>query len=79
MNKSKLQINRQTTTFMGHELTKDSLRPDQRKIKAIVDMPPPADCPALMRLLGMTTYLAKFVPNLSEVTAKLWELLPKDV
>jgi len=79
LNSSKLQVNRQTTTFMGHELTKDGLRPDQRKIKAIIDMPPPVDRPALMRLLGMATYLAKFVPNFSEVTAKLRELLPKDV
>jgi len=79
LNKSKLQINKETTTFMGHELTKEGLRPDQRKIKAIADMPPPADRPALMRLLAMVTYLAKFVPNFSEVTAKLRELLPKDV
>ena len=78
LNKEKLQINRQTTTFMGHELTKEGLRPDRRKIKAINDMPPPTDRPALMRLLGMATYLAKFVPNFSEVTAKLRELLAKD-
>ena len=79
LNKDKLQVNRETTTFMGHELTKDGLRPDRRKIKAIADMPPPTDRPALMRLLGMATYLAKFVPNFSQVTAKLRELLSKDV
>jgi hypothetical protein len=75
----KLQIDRQYTTFMGHELTKFGLRPDQQKIKAIVEMPPPADRLALMRLLGMAVFLAKFVPNFSEVTAKLRELLLKDV
>jgi transposase InsO family protein len=79
LNKEKLQIDRQSTTFMGHELTKFGLRPDQQKIKAIVEMPPPADRPALMRLLGMAVFLAKFVPNFSEVTAKLRELLLKDV
>ena len=79
LNKDKLQVNRETTTFMGHELTRDGLRPDRRKIKAIADMPPPTDRPALMRLLGLATYLAKFVPNFSQVTAKLRELLVKDV
>ena len=79
LNKDKLQVNRETTAFMGHELTRDGLRPDRRKIKAIVDMPPPTDCPALMRLLGLATYLAKSVPNFSQVTAKLRELLAKDV
>lgn len=79
LNKRKLQVNLKTTTFMGHELTKDGLRPDRRKIKAVTDMPPPADRPALMRLLGMATYLAKFVRNFSDVTAALRELLSKDV
>jgi len=41
-------------------------------------MPPPTDRPALTLLLGMATYLARFVPNFSEVTAKLRELLSKD-
>lgn len=79
LNKDKLQINRQSTTYMGHQLTKQGLKPCENKIKAIVDMPPPKDRQELMRLLGMATYLAKFVPNFSEVTAKLRELLPKDV
>jgi hypothetical protein len=64
---------------MGHELTKFGLRPDQQKIKAIVEMPPPADRPALMRLLGMAVFLVKCVPNFSEVIAKLRELLLNDV
>ena len=32
-----------------------------------------------MRLRGMATYLAKFLPNFSEVTGKLRELLSQDV
>ena len=79
LNKEKLQINRKSTVYMGHELTAEGVKPDERKIKAIMDMPPPADRTALMRLLGMATYLAKFVPNFSEVTGKLRELLSQDV
>jgi len=79
LNKEKLQINRRSTTYMGHQLTKQGLRPCEIKVKAIVDMQPSKDRQELMRLLGMATYLAKFVPNFTEVTAKLRELLPKDV
>jgi len=79
LNKDKLQVNRETTTFMGHELTRDGLHPDWQKIKAIANMPPPTDRPALVHLLGLATYLAKLVPNFSQVTAKLRELLAKDV
>ena len=64
---------------MGHELTSNGLRPDRRKVAAIEDMPPPADKPALMRLLGMATYLARYVNNFSAVTEKLRDLLRCDV
>jgi len=78
LNKDKLQINRKSTTYMGHSLTADGVRPDKRKIAAI-DMPAPVDRPALRRLLGMATYLAWCVPNYGEVTGKLRELLAEDV
>ena len=57
---------------MGHELTSEGLHPDSRK------MPSPTDKLGVMRLLGMATYLAKFVPNFSEVTSKLRELQRTD-
>ena len=71
LNKEKLSINRKSTVYMGHELTAEGVKPDDRKIKAIMDMLPPADRTTSMRLLGKATYLAKFVPNFSEVTGKL--------
>ena len=42
-------------------------------------MPTPSDKKALQRLLGMITYLANFLPNLSDVTEPLRRLLDKDV
>jgi hypothetical protein len=79
LNPARLQVDRQTTTYMGHELTSVGLRADKRKIAAVKDMLPPTDRPALLRLLEMAQYLAKFVPNYSEVTAPLRDLLPRDV
>jgi hypothetical protein len=78
LNAEKIQLRRPSTTFMGHELTRDGVKPDRRKIAAILDMKPPSDRPGVMRLLGMATYLAKFVPNFSEVTFELRQLLAKD-
>jgi len=79
LNDEKLQLRRPTTVFMGHELTEQGLKVDKRKVAAIVDMPTPENKAAVLRLLGMATYLAKFVPNFSEVTAPLRELLSGDV
>ena len=47
-------------------------------MQAIKEMPPPTDKPSVIRLLGMATYLEKFVPNFSEVTSKLRELKRTD-
>lgn len=79
LNSEKIQLRRPATTYMGHELTKDGVKADRRKVAAILDMKNPTDRPGVMRLLGMATYLAKFVPHFSEVTAPLRELLSRDV
>ena len=78
LNRDKLQLNRDTLTFCGHELTRTGIRPDKRKVEAITNMPPPKDKQGVMRLLGMTNYLAKFCPNYSMVTAPIRALLQKD-
>ena len=79
LNPKKLQLRKQEVPYIGHLLTSDGLKPDPNKVKAIVEMPTPADKQSLQRLLGMITYLSKFLPNLSEVTKPLRRLLDKDV
>ena len=78
LNINKLKLNRPTTVFCGHELTRRGVQPDQRKVAAILNMPPPTDRQGVLRLLGMATYLAKFCPNFSSVTAPIRALLLKD-
>ena len=75
LNRSKLCLRRESTRYMGHLLTSSGLRPDPRKTAAIMDMPIPEDRKALQRALGMATYLARFCPNFSEITAPLRSLL----
>lgn len=72
----KLQLDRTRTTFMGHELTSSGVRPDRRKVIAIQQMPAPTDRAGVQRLVGMATYLAKFCPNFSDVTAPIRQLIP---
>ncbi len=62
---------------MGHELSAAGLKPDSKKVEAIQHMPPPTDRQGVLRLLGMSTYLARFLPGFSQVTAPIRELLAK--
>ncbi len=46
--------------YIGHILSAEGLKPDQEKVKAIINTPQPHDKAALMRFLGMVQYLSKF-------------------
>ncbi|XP_021340552.1 uncharacterized protein K02A2.6-like [Mizuhopecten yessoensis] len=78
-NPSKIQFKVETVKYMGNVITQEGLKPDADKIEAIVSMPTPDDMPALQRLLGMVNYLSKYIPNMSEITSPLRELLKKDI
>ena len=79
LNKQKVSRAQTNVPFMGHLLTSEGLKPDPRKIEAIVAMPEPEDATALKRFLGMVNYLSKFMPHLSEMTEPLRRLGDKDV
>ncbi|KAK7886269.1 hypothetical protein WMY93_025890 [Mugilogobius chulae] len=77
-NKDKIQFKVDTVKYMGHVITAAGQKADDTKIKAIVDMPTPEDKQSLQRLLGMTKFLAQYVPNEASLTAPLRQLLKKD-
>ena len=74
----KCKFRLESVSYVGHQFTKDGLKPDEDKIKAIKEMPVPDGPKALQRFLGMVNYLHKFIDNFSEKTALLRQLLNKD-
>ena len=79
LNRSKCIFGSNQITYLGQLLTSEGVKADPRKVSAILDMPAPENKSDLQRFLGMVTYLGKFVPNLSEVSAPLRVLLEKDI
>jgi hypothetical protein len=79
LNEKKSRFNTDRVSYVGHVLTSEGLEPSPERIQAIIDMPDPNDKAALQTFLGMVTYLGKFVPNLSKMTAPLRELTEKGV
>ena len=73
LNTKKLRLRKQEVPYIGHFLTPDGFKPDPNKVKAILEMPNPTEKQSLQRLLGMITYIAKFLPNLLDVT-ELWDV-----
>ena len=62
----------------GALLTKDGLKPDPEKIRPVQDMTQPSNTKELKTFLGFVQYLAKFLPNMAEVSAPLQKLLEKN-
>ncbi|KAI4890018.1 hypothetical protein NFI96_007834 [Prochilodus magdalenae] len=68
LNPDKCRICVREVSYFGHKLTANGLEPDPLKVKA-----------ELETILGMVNYLAKFAPNLAEVSAPLRHLLRQDI
>ncbi|KAG5870573.1 hypothetical protein JTB14_029720 [Gonioctena quinquepunctata] len=78
-NKNKCRFRVNEDKYVGHILTDKGLKIDGDKIEAIKQIDIPKNTKELSRFLGMVTYVAKFIPNLSKLTSNLRVLLKKDV
>ena len=78
LNFDKCQVKKAKVKYVGHMVTSEGLKADPDKLRAVAEMPPPTDKEGVRRFLGFIQYLAKFIPNLSQVDAPLRELVKKD-
>ena len=62
----------------GHVISFDGMKPDNKKVEAIAKMAKAANKTEQKTILGMANYLAKFAPQLSDVTAPMRDILMKD-
>ncbi|KAL1446555.1 hypothetical protein WDU94_005570 [Cyamophila willieti] len=74
LNLEKLTLRVSEIKFFGHVLSSQGVKPDDKKVKAIVEMPKPDNKEGVLRFLGMITYLSRYLPNLSCHAEPLREL-----
>ncbi|GFS20136.1 Pol polyprotein [Elysia marginata] len=70
-NLKKMQLRQKVVTYMGRKIGADGVKPDPKKVQAIVDTPAPVDKTGIQRILGMLNFLSPFIPNMSTLTAPL--------
>ena len=60
-------------------ITRDGLKADPAKIRAVLERPTPTDVARVRRFIGFTNYLSKLLPHLSDVWEPLRKLTLPDV
>ena len=78
LNEAKISLKKTSMPYIGHLLTADGVKADPSKVEAIANLAKPTDVPGVRRILGMTNYLAKFLPKLSDVSEPLRQLTRKE-
>lgn len=77
-NKEKCKFGVPEINYLGHIFNRDGMRPDEKRVSAIINITKPADRKDLERFLGLTNYLSRFIPNYAQVVEPLRILLKKD-
>ena len=73
-NKDKVQLKCKEVSFFGHTWTPGGVKPDSKKVSAILDMQPPRNVKDLQSFLGLVNYLTRYSGRLATITAPLSEL-----
>jgi hypothetical protein len=75
----KCEFFRPEFTYLGHVISKDGVKPDPKKIEAVVRFPVPEKEKDVKAFLGLTGYYRKFIPHFSTIAKHLTTLLTKVV
>lgn len=74
LNRDKCEIGVDSLAFIGDIISSEGVKPDPRKVEAIRKFETPKCKEDVARFLGMTKYLARFIPQLSDQTITLRNL-----
>ena len=66
LNKNKCEFKVTEVTYVGHRLTKERIKPDEEKVKAIKNMPAPTDKKGVERFIGTVNYLERLFQTLQQ-------------
>ena len=77
-NLPKCEFRKPKMEFYGMVFSKDGIEPDPKKVDALIMMTPPTSVGEVQSLLGMTNFLARFIPHYSTITSPIRKLTQKE-
>ena len=64
--------------YLGHVISEHGIKPDERKVKAVLNFPEPTNVKEIKSFLGLSGYYRKFIESYSAKAKPLTNLLKKD-
>ena len=61
-----MELRKPEVKFMRHIISKEGLKPDPAKVKAVEEMPQPSCKQEVLSLLRFVNYLSRFLPRLAD-------------
>ena len=60
---------------MGYIISADGVKPNPKKLEAVIAAPTPTDVSQLRSFIGLMNYYEKFIQNLASILSPLYRLL----
>ena len=78
-NFEKCAFNNPEVEYLGHVVSAEGIKPDPKKVQAVLQWPQPTTKKELRSFLGLTQYFRKFIQGYSKIAAPLNALLKESV
>ena len=75
----KCEFDKSETTFLGYVLSKDGLKMDKEKVKAILDWPVPTNVKEVQSFIGLCNYYRLFIKDFAKIANPIHKLTRKNV
>jgi hypothetical protein len=75
----KCEFLRMEVCYLGHTITANGVKPDEKKVQAVQQFPTPKSTKHLKAFLGLAGYYRRFIPNFIAIARPLHKLIGKDV
>lgn len=76
---SKCSFGYDKISVLGHEISGNGVRPDNKKLQSLKSLKPPTNTKQVKSLLGLFSYYRKFINNFAELALPLTKLLKKGI